>query len=84
MKLSFLESAFAGDALSFKKLGCAGTAEDAGLFCTIGKARTSMTKYDCTRVKLDRFMVSRRMLHTCIGQDLGTVLQRPHVCCRLA
>ena len=36
----------------------AGTAEQAGFFCTTGqKARNQQTKYECTRVKLDRFMV---------------------------
>ena len=36
----------------------AGTAEQAGFFGTTGqKARNQQTKYECTRVKLDRFMV---------------------------
>lgn len=35
-----------------------GTAEQAGFFCTTGKkARNQQTKYECTRVKLDRFMI---------------------------
>lgn len=44
---------------SAKDYTCAaGTAEQAGFFCTTGKkARNQQTKYECTRVKLDRFMV---------------------------
>ena len=35
----------------------AGTAEEAGFFRITGKARTNMSKYECTRIKLDGFMV---------------------------
>ena len=38
-------------------LFAAGTAESAGFFCTTGKARGQQTRYECTRIKLDRFMV---------------------------
>ncbi|DBA73094.1 hypothetical protein WJX79_004857 [Trebouxia sp. C0005] len=34
-----------------------GTAEEAGFFRITGKARTNMSKYDCTRIKLDGFMI---------------------------
>ncbi|DBA86159.1 TPA: hypothetical protein ACH3X1_005668 [Trebouxia sp. C0004] len=34
-----------------------GTAEEVGFFRITGKARTNMSKYDCTRIKLDGFMI---------------------------
>ncbi|KAL0052535.1 hypothetical protein WJX82_003532 [Trebouxia sp. C0006] len=34
-----------------------GTAEEAGFFRITGKARTNMSKYDCTRIKLDGLMI---------------------------
>lgn len=44
----------------------AGTAEQAGFFCTTGKkARNQQTKYECTRVKLDRFMVGALLQCCC-------------------